>query len=203
MSDVWDALAIRRCYLKRAGFWFASGKWMICDWLLPTHEITYCSLLLSGWRGYDWTGHTFSRPERWVGPVGPVGLLLFLAELCSEKKLGLPGLDIFFRRQALKEECDDRVKNYQEALIDQRATQLCIAFGWSIDLVDSGVEQYHTPHPVVLSRLTVSKPIHNFNFFGIEPWEAHVGSRWIAVTQYLYHWLNISLEVWHTITLRL
>jgi hypothetical protein len=26
MSDVWDALAIRRCYLKRAGFWFASGK---------------------------------------------------------------------------------------------------------------------------------------------------------------------------------
>jgi hypothetical protein len=77
--------------------------------------------------------------------------------------------DIFFRRQALKEECDDRVKNYQEALIDQRATQLCIAFGWSIDLVDSGVEQYHTPHPVVLSRLTVSKPIHNFNFFGIEP----------------------------------
>ena len=96
MSDVWDALAIRRCYLKRAGFWFASGKWMICDWLLPTHEITYCSLLLSGWRGYDWTGHTFSRPERWVGPVGPVGLLLFLAELCSEKKLGLPGLGHFF-----------------------------------------------------------------------------------------------------------
>ena len=90
------SLAIRRCYLKRAGFWFASGKWMICDWLLPTHEITYCSLLLSGWRGYDWTDHTFSRPERWVGPVGPVGLLLFLAELCSEKKLGLPGLGHFF-----------------------------------------------------------------------------------------------------------